>query len=80
VLGRRPQIVEYQVQQTPQGAAISVRCAHPGDLADVVEEIEGDLRAAGLSDPQVSVLDVDFVERLPQTGKLKRFLPLAETS
>ena len=74
--GRQRNILEYQVRQTPRGAAISIRCTGDVNEARLHSGIVEGLAALGLEDPDVSISKVDRFERQP-TGKLKRFLPLA---
>ncbi len=77
-LGHERSIVEYQVRQTPRGVSVFVRCH--GELA--IEVLHGhltkDLQRLGLTDPEVSVTQVEHLER-HSSGKLKRFVPLAIT-
>jgi len=73
-LGGERNIIEYQVQQTQRGAAISIRCVGDVDVSSLRLEIEKGLRELGLEEPDVSVAQVDHFERL-STGKLKRFIP-----
>ena len=75
-LGHERRILEYQVRQTPRGAAISIRCASEVDVPNLRSVIVEGLAALGLEDPAVSITQVDHFER-QATGKLKRFLPLA---
>jgi phenylacetate-coenzyme A ligase PaaK-like adenylate-forming protein len=75
-LGRRAAILEYQVRQTVGGAEVDVRCAAATDLPALAAELTESLRALGLTDPEVTVRQVDRVSRLEHTGKLKRFVPL----
>lgn len=74
-LGRRPEVVEYQVRQTPRGAAIALCCRAPLDTVALGSEVADALRRLGLASPDVSVA---VVESLPRqaAGKLKRFVPL----
>jgi len=74
-LGRDRTVIEYQVTQTPRGAAITVRSDGDGGLQSLRQQIITDLTKAGLTDPEVTVTKVDSVARLP-TGKLRRFIPL----
>jgi phenylacetate-CoA ligase len=78
VLGRRAAIVEYQVRQTPLGAAIAVRCEGPGptDFDDLGREIERGLAQLGLERPRVTVSPVRRLERVGGPAKLRRFVPL----
>ncbi len=70
-------VVEYQVRQTPAGAAIAVRCAAPVSLDGLRARIAAALALAGLDRPQVTVETVDRLERPGDPAKLKRFIPLA---
>jgi phenylacetate-coenzyme A ligase PaaK-like adenylate-forming protein len=74
-LSRAPEIIEYQVRQTADGAHVQVRCAGATDTAKLGAEIEEHLRRVGLADPRVAVEQVDAIPRAG-SGKLKRFLPL----
>ena len=75
VLARDPRIVEYQVRQTPTGAAILARTTQPIEAEHLAEAIEAGLARAGLVDPAVTVTTVDQLPRVG-VGKLKRFVPL----
>lgn len=77
VLGRRPAIVEYQVHQTARGAEILLAAAEHVDVAAVRGELISALAGSGLDDPKVTVRFADRLERHTETGKLKRFVPLA---
>jgi len=74
-LGRERSIVEYQVRQTEQGAAISLRCDAEIDAEALRGAIENKLHAVGLSQPKITIDVVDGFDR-SGTGKLKRFFPL----
>ena len=74
-LGRDRHVVEYQVMQTPRGAAIYVRTEGEAPLEPLRHQIIGDLTGAGLADPEVTITKVDYIDRLP-TGKQHRFIPL----
>jgi phenylacetate-CoA ligase len=76
-LGREAAIVEYQVRQTPAGAAIAVRCTAPVGLDGLRDRIAAALARSGLERPQVTVETVDRLERPGGPAKLKRFIPLA---
>ena len=75
-LGLCRDIIEYQVHQTPRGADIAVRCQGQSQLMAVADEVRRKLVAAGLDDPQVTITVLDQLPR-QDTGKLKRFIPLA---
>jgi phenylacetate-CoA ligase len=76
-LSREAGVVEYQVRQTPDGAAIAVRCAVPVSLDGLRGRIAAALALAGLDRPRVTVEMVDRLERPGGPAKLKRFIPLA---
>ena len=74
-LSRVPEIVEYQVRQTPRGAEIAIRASGEVDLAGLRAAIVDHLAHAGLPDPAISIERVSVLERT-SAGKLKRFVPL----
>jgi phenylacetate-CoA ligase len=75
-LSREAGVIEYQVRQTPAGAAIAVRCTVPVSLDGLRDRVAAALARSGLERPQVIVEAVDRLERLGGPAKLKRFLPL----
>jgi phenylacetate-CoA ligase len=75
-LSREADVVEYQVRQTLDGAAIAIRCTAPISLNGLRDRIATALAGAGLDRPQVTVEVVDRFERPGGPAKLKRFLPL----
>jgi len=74
-LGRRAGIVEYQVRQTAQGAAVALRCAGPVDLDHLRADLVDALTRLGVAAPEITVDVVRALER-QMVGKLKRFVPL----
>ena len=74
VLGTDPQISEYQVRQTPDGAEVVVVGAP--DPAAVAAALQRDLRRHGLADPAIRVTTATRIERHAATGKLRRFVAL----
>ena len=76
-LGREAAVIEYQVRQTPAGAAVAVRCTAPVSLDHLRDRITAALARSGLERPQVTVETVDRLERPGGPAKLKRFIPLA---
>lgn len=74
-LERLRSIVEYEVRQTPEGAAIAVHSRQPVDLEHLGREITGNLRRLGVDRPEVILTPVRSLERQP-SGKLRRFVPL----
>jgi phenylacetate-CoA ligase len=79
-LGWRAAIVEYQVRQTPFGAAIAVCCRGPVDFESLARELERGLARLGLGHPRVNVVAVERLERVGGPAKLKRFVPLPDRS
>jgi phenylacetate-coenzyme A ligase PaaK-like adenylate-forming protein len=75
-LSREADVVEYQVRQTPAGAAIAIRCTALVNLDALRDRVAAALASAGLDRPQVTVEVVDGFERPGGPAKLKRFLPL----
>src|SRR5262249_19698590 len=75
-LGREGHVVEYQVHQTPRGAAIQLRAEGEVDVAALSQRIAEALARSGVKEPQVTVARVEAFER-QVTGKLKRFFPMA---
>ena len=61
-LGREAGVVEYQVRQTPAGAAIAVRCTAPVSLDSLRDRVAAALARAGLERPQVTVETADRLE------------------
>ncbi len=76
-LGRDQNIIEYQVLQTTRGASIKVRCCGPVDLAGLRAGLLEELKQFGLASPDISVHVVETLQRHAASGKLKRFIPLA---
>jgi phenylacetate-CoA ligase len=79
-LSREAGIVEYQVRQTPAGAAIAVRCTAPVSLDGLRDRITAALARSGLDRPEVTVETADRLKRPSGPAKLKRFIPLAANS
>jgi phenylacetate-coenzyme A ligase PaaK-like adenylate-forming protein len=75
-LGRRRQVLEYQVRQTRAGADIAVRTSAPLEIEALRRELIQGLAALGLAQAQVSITDVREIQRGESTGKLQRFVPL----
>jgi phenylacetate-CoA ligase len=75
ILGREPAISEYQVGQTPTGAAIVVCADAAVDMEGLTRRLEEALAGSGCPEPSVTVSVVESIPTLA-TGKLKRFLAL----
>jgi phenylacetate-coenzyme A ligase PaaK-like adenylate-forming protein len=76
VLLASPAVTDYQVQQTRCGIAVSVQSDHPADLDFIRGRLRSALTRAGLQDPDVSIHAVPALPRNPETGKLRRFIPV----
>jgi phenylacetate-CoA ligase len=76
-LVRTPEVVEYQVRQTPAGAEIAVVAAESLDAGELAGRVAQSLANAGLRDAQVQVRRVRALERDVHTGKVRRFIPLS---
>jgi phenylacetate-CoA ligase len=75
VLLAQPGVLDYQVRQTPRGAAVQVLLERETDLALLRDQLCAALAKAGLPDPGVTVEAVAALPRNPQTGKLRRVIP-----
>ena len=73
ILGRAHAVSEYQVKQTPRGAAIVVCADGAVDSESLIHKLEEALAGAGCPEPVVTVTVVESIPTLA-TGKLKRFL------
>lgn len=70
-----PEIVEYQVTQTPRGAAVRLVTESPVDTAALGRRLRLALTELGLERAEVTVTRVADLERTA-TGKLRRFVAL----
>jgi phenylacetate-CoA ligase len=75
VLRHDPQVIEYQVRQTPRGAEILLRTHGVTELETLEREVEAELARIGCTDPLVAARPVASIPRVG-IGKLKRFVPL----
>jgi phenylacetate-coenzyme A ligase PaaK-like adenylate-forming protein len=69
---------EYQVRQTPHGIHIDAVTSTGFDHSGVIHDLMQSLRVAGLHEPDVSFRVVDAINRHSRTGKVQRFIPLAD--
>jgi len=76
-LGQNPAIAEYKVRQTERGAAIGIVAAGSVDVGELRQQLVAALAKAGLPNAEIEINLVDSLERHRETGKLKRFIPLA---
>lgn len=79
VLAHHPEVLEYQVRQTPVGVDVSVVASGAaGPSGEVLaKELSQALVAAGVAGAAATVSAVPSLERHASTGKLRRFVPLA---
>jgi phenylacetate-coenzyme A ligase PaaK-like adenylate-forming protein len=72
-----PTISEYQVRQTERGVAIDVVAHGQMDPTALGDALRQSLARCGLDAPEVNVRSVTSIERHAETGKVRRFIPLA---
>jgi phenylacetate-coenzyme A ligase PaaK-like adenylate-forming protein len=77
VMMKTPSVTEYQVRQTSCGVDVDVIAHDPIRPAAIAAAIEDGLRQAGLANPTATVGVVDRIPSHPETGKTRRFVPLA---
>lgn len=70
-----PNVVEVQVTQTPGGIVVSLVTQGECDVAELRDNLVKLLVRSGLSDPDVTVVKVDSLERM-WSGKLRQYEPL----
>jgi phenylacetate-coenzyme A ligase PaaK-like adenylate-forming protein len=75
VMVKHPEVREYEVRQTADGAEIAI--VADGELAPgpIQDEVAASLAAAGLPGARISVRATDALPRHPLTGKARRFIP-----
>jgi phenylacetate-coenzyme A ligase PaaK-like adenylate-forming protein len=76
VFATSPSVREYQVVQTPTGMDVLIvvdRELHDQALAD---RLRATLSTVGIPNPEVTIRRVAAIDRHPQTGKTRRFVPL----
>ena len=76
VLGQDKEIEEYQITQTPNGAEIKIVGSDKIDKDLLYKKIKGNLEGEGLKNPEIKFEPVQSLPRHPETGKVKRFIPL----
>ena len=77
LFGKIPEVFEYQAQQTQQGIKVLLRATKLIGIDEIQKELASGLSRLGLSEPEVIVNQVDYIERHKETGKLRRFIPLS---
>lgn len=76
VLAHAPDVVDYRVQQTPRGIAVSALAPRGTDPEPLRVGLTAALASAGLPDPEVTVDVVAELGGDQYSGKLRRFVPL----
>jgi phenylacetate-coenzyme A ligase PaaK-like adenylate-forming protein len=74
-LDKKPEIIEYQVRQTPKGARVLLRLSQSIELAALRTSLVTSLAEFGLRGAEISISVVGELDRLA-SGKLQRFVPL----
>ena len=76
VMVRTPAALEYQVRQTAHGIDIAIVAEGELNPAALRVALGQSLLDAGLPNPRVRVREVTDIERHPETGKARRFIPV----
>ena len=76
-IGRRREVLEFQVRQTASGADVTLRTASPIDTDALARELADGLAAVGLPAPDVRVSLVEAIGRPGNAGKVRTFVPFA---
>lgn len=77
VLLEVPDVLDYQVHQTRHGIDMTVVAEPMLDTDRLRDRLVTALAQAGLADPDVQIRTVPGLPRHPETGKLRRFIPLS---
>jgi phenylacetate-coenzyme A ligase PaaK-like adenylate-forming protein len=75
VMVASPDVIDYQVSQTPSGIEVFAVTSAGFDVDDLTSRLRRALTAAGLDHADVVVHRVEQVDRHPVSGKLRRFSP-----
>jgi phenylacetate-CoA ligase len=78
VMVKSPDVLDYQVRQTPCGIEALVVTITEFNLDGLATRLRLALADAGLAQPDVRVRRVEELERHPNCGKLRRFVPLSQ--
>ena len=76
VMVRSPDVIDYQVHQTPGGINVFAVATDGLDVDDLTVRLRHALADAGLDGAHIAVNRVDRLERHPASGKLRRFVPI----
>jgi len=76
ILDAVKEVEEFQVIQTEEGGNLKLVCNGEPNKEEIIETIKTNLIKDGLKDPVVTIEIVNSLPRQPETGKIKRFVPL----
>jgi len=76
ILETEKEVEEFQVVQSEEGAHIKLVCNGEPNIPEIKDTIIKNLKKYGLADPKVDFEVVDSLPHHPETGKIKRFIPL----
>jgi len=76
ILEIEKEVEEFQIIQTEEGAHIKLVCNGEPNIPEIKDTILNNLHKYGLTDPKVDFEVVYSLPHHPETGKIKRFIPL----
>jgi phenylacetate-CoA ligase len=76
VMCKTPEVADYQVHQTRRGIDVFALPAGPLDRERLHNQLSTALSDAGLTQPEVTVHEVVTLPAHPESGKLRRFVPM----
>ena len=76
ILEEEREVEEFQIIQTEDGAQIKLVCGGEPDIPEIKATILDNLAKYGLTQAKIDFEVVDSLPHHPETGKIKRFIPL----
>jgi|GEM_PF-1916226 len=76
ILEEEKEVEEFQIIQTQEGAHIKLVCNGEPNIKEMKDTVLNNLNKYGLANPIVTFEVVDSLPHHPETGKIKRFIPL----
>lgn len=76
ILALSKEVDEYQIIQTEDGAIFKLICNKQPNIVEIQVRTIANLQKAGLQNPKINIEIVEDLPRNPETGKVKRFIPL----
>lgn len=76
ILTLSKEIDAYQIVQTEEGAIFKLICNSQPNVAEIEAKTIANLRKLGLQNPKIRIEIVGNLPKNPETGKVKRFIPL----